>query len=188
MMKVGYFADGPWSHKALEVITDSDLFDVVFIVPRFDTQDPVLKKWADRLEIPFLPTENVNSAEFIALIDGYKPDLLVSMSFNQILKTDIIAYAPKGFINCHAGALPFYRGRNPLNWVLINGENTFGITVHYVDEGIDTGDIIEQKYYPISTHDTYSSLLNLAVTECGQVLFSAMQKLSQNKVKRIIYC
>ena len=185
MIKVGYFADGPWSHKAIELISGSELFDVVFIVPRFDTQDPVLKKWADRLKIPFLPTENVNSAEFIALIDGYKPDLLVSMSFNQILKKDIIAYAPKGFINCHAGALPFYRGRNPLNWVLINGENTFGITVHYVDEGIDTGDIIEQKHFPISTHDTYSSLLNIAVTECGEILLSSMQKISENKVKRI---
>ena len=185
MMKVGYFADGPWSQKAIEIITDSVLFEVVFIVPRFDTQDPVLKKWAAKLEVPFLPSENVNSPEFIALIDGYKPDLLVSMSFNQILKKDIIAYPPKGFINCHAGALPFYRGRNPLNWVLINGENTFGITVHYVDEGIDTGDIIEQKHYPISTHDTYSSLLNIAVTECGEILLSAMQKISEDKVMRI---
>ena len=185
MIKIGYFADGPWSHKAIEFITTSDLFEVVFIVPRFDTQDPILKEWSQRLKVPFLPVENVNSTEFIAVLDEYKPDVLVSMSFNQILKKEIIEYAPKGFINCHAGALPYYRGRNPLNWAIINGENTFGITVHYVDEGIDTGDIIEQRHYPITNNDTYSSLLDLAVVECAEVLFSALKKISSNTVKRI---
>ena len=57
---------------------------------------------------------------------------------------------PLKTINCHAGKLPFYRGRNILNWVLINDEREFGITVHYVDEGIDTGDIILQRVFPIT--------------------------------------
>lgn len=185
MIKVGYFADGPWSHKAIEYITTSGLFEVVFIVPRFDTQDPVLKSWAEKLSVPFLPTKNVNSPEFINIINEFQADILVSMSFNQILKKEIIESTPKGFINCHAGALPFYRGRNPLNWAIINGESTFGITVHYVDEGIDTGDIIEQRHYPITIHDTYASLLDLAVVECAEVLISALRKISQNTVQRI---
>lgn len=185
MIRVGYFADGPWSHKAIEYITTSDLFEIVFIVPRFDTQDPILRNWSERLQVPFLPTENVNSAEFITVLEEYKPDVLVSMSFNQILKKDIIDFSPKGFINCHAGALPFYRGRNPLNWAIINGESEFGITVHYVDEGIDTGDIIEQRHYPITIHDTYASLLDLAVIECAEVLFSALIKISSNTVKAV---
>jgi methionyl-tRNA formyltransferase len=64
------------------------------------------------------------------------------MSFNQIFKSEIINLPRLKTINCHAGKLPFYRSRNILNWVLINDEKEFGITVHYVDEGIDTGDII----------------------------------------------
>ena len=72
------------------------------------------------------------------------------MSFNQIFRKDIINLTPIGIINCHAGKLPFYRGRNILNWVLINDEKEFGITVHFVDEGIDTGDIILQKTFPIT--------------------------------------
>ena len=64
------------------------------------------------------------------------------MSFNQILKKKIINLPHLKTINCHAGKLPFYRGRNVLNRVLINDENEFGITIHYIDEGIDTGDIV----------------------------------------------
>lgn len=184
-MRIGYFADGPWSHRALELISTTDDLEVVFIVPRFDTQDPLLKEMAQTLGIPFIPVENVNTPQFLTLMDEYRPDLLVSMSFNQILKKSIIDYAPHGFINCHAGALPFYRGRNPLNWVLINGESHFGITVHYVDEGIDTGDIVEQRLYPISHTDNYGSLLQRAIKECANVLHSAILKIAKSEVEVI---
>lgn len=184
-MRIGYFADGPWSHKALELISNTDGLDVVFIVPRYDTQDPILKEMASELGVPYLPVENVNTEQFIKSMDEYRPELLVSMSFNQILKKDIIDYAPLGFINCHAGALPFYRGRNPLNWVLINGESNFGITVHYVDEGIDTGDIIEQRLYPISSKDTYGTLLQCAIKECATVLYSAILNIANDDIEVI---
>ncbi|MGF1762549.1 methionyl-tRNA formyltransferase [Aliivibrio kagoshimensis] len=184
-MRIGYFADGPWSHKALELIYNTTGLEIVFIVPRFDTQDPVLKSWAEKLQVPFIPVENVNTDNFLSVMNEHKPELLVSMSFNQILKADIINYAPQGFINCHAGALPYYRGRNPLNWALINGESSFGITVHYVDEGIDTGDIIEQRLYPIKLNDTYNTLLEKSITECANVLYSAIVKISTSSVERI---
>jgi methionyl-tRNA formyltransferase len=97
-----------------------------------------LKKY----NIDYLKYENINSKNFIERIKTYFCDLFVSMSFNQIFKDEIINLTPLRIINCHAGKLPFYRGRNILNWVLINDEKEFGITVHYVDEGIDTGDFI----------------------------------------------
>lgn len=177
-MKIGYFADGPWSHNAIELIAETPELEIAYIVPRFDTQDPVLKKWALKLGVPFLPCENVNSADFISKLDELGAELLVSMSFNQILKSNILNLAEHGFINCHAGALPFYRGRNPLNWALINGEKEFGITVHCVDEGIDTGDIIEQRLFPILLTDNYSTLLNKAIVECANVLHSAIIKIN----------
>ena len=80
------------------------------------------------------------------------------MSFNQIFKREMIDLPKYGTINCHAGKLPFYRGRNILNWALINDEKEFGITVHYMDEGIDTGDIIVQRTYPIGEEDDYGIL------------------------------
>lgn len=182
-MKVGYFADGPWSHEAIELLVDK--VDLVFIVPRYDTQDPVLKEWAEKLGIPYYPVANVNTKEFIEWLSSFDADLFISMSFNQILKKEILKASKKGFINCHAGALPFYRGRNPLNWVLINGEKEFGITVHYIDEGIDTGDIILQKKYEIKNHDDYSTLLDKAIQECALLLAESVELIEKNNDKVI---
>lgn len=184
-MKIGYFADGPWAHHAIEEIVASKNLEIAFIVPRYDNQDVTLKEWATKLDVPFLPCKNVNDINFINSLNQYHPDILVSMSFNQILKKKIIEYAPKGFINCHAGALPFYRGRNPLNWALINGAKSFGITVHYVDEGIDTGDIVEQRIYPITLTDNYESLLAKAIIECSKVLCSAIAKIDSGFFEKI---
>ena len=184
-LKVGYFADGPWSHAALEEMLRSGLVELAFIVPRFETQDPILKQFAQREAVPFLPHVNVNDEAFIRHLISFGADLFVSMSFNQILRKMIIEAAPLGFINCHAGALPFYRGRNPLNWALINDEKYFGITAHYVDEDIDTGDIIIQRKVDIFEDDDYASLLEKAFVKCSEVLAEAIITIAEGKVVRI---
>lgn len=185
-MKIGYFADGPWSHDALEKIVDDGRFEIAFIVPRFDTQDPVLKEWAAKLDVDFLPIQNVNHPDAIRKLSEYGAELFVSMSFNQILRKEILDAPSKGFINCHAGALPFYRGRNILNWALINDEKEFGVTVHYIDEGIDTGDIIRQKMSPITDQDDYATLLARAIKLCADQLFEALVDIKTDCVKRIV--
>ena len=128
---------------------------------------------------------NINSDEFLNRIEKYGVDLFVSMSFNQIFKTRTINYPPLKTINCHAGKLPYYRGRNILNWALINDEKEFGITVHYIDEGIDTGDIILQKTYPITDEDDYNTLLKTAYTGCADVLYEAIKQIQEGSVVRI---
>lgn len=173
-LKIGYFADGVWSHEAFKrLIADREL-KVEFICVRFDTKDETLLNFAKTYSIDYLKHENINSKEFVKIIKKYSCDLFVSMSFNQIFKTEIINLPKYKIINCHAGRLPFYRGRNILNWALINDEKEFGITVHYVDEGIDTGDIILQKSYSISDRDTYKTLLERAYINCADVLYCAV--------------
>ena len=88
-------------------------------------------------------------------------------------------------INCHAGKLPFYRGRNVLNWALINGEKDFGVTVHYVDDGVDTGDIIVQEAYEITENDDYSTLLSRSYGCCADNLYKALRKLFFGEVETI---
>jgi methionyl-tRNA formyltransferase len=141
---------------------------------RFDTQDDTLKQFCQKHNIDYLKDENINSKVFIDNISKYECDLFVSMSFNQIFKNEIINLTKYKIINCHAGKLPFYRGRNILNWALINNEEEFGITVHYVDEGVDTGDIILQETYPITMQDNYATLLERAYTECANILYKAV--------------
>lgn len=182
--RIGYFADGPWAHNAFEKIIQDDTIEVCFIVPRSDTMDRTLAKFARDHEIDYLHPVRVNSADFIEKAKNYHCDLFVSMSFDQIFKQEISDKSKMGIINCHAGKLPFYRGRNVLTWALINDEKEFGITVHFVDKGIDTGDIILQKTYPIADSDNYATLLQRAYCDCAQILFDGIKKLQKGSYTR----
>lgn len=184
-MKIGYFADGPWAHKAFQKIISDPSIEIVFLTVRYDKNDEVLLQWAKERGIPIELSSNINSQEFIDRITKYQADLFVSMSFNQIFRGQMINFPKYKTINCHAGKLPFYRGRNILNWALINDEKEFGVTAHYVDEGIDTGDIIVQKTYPITDDDNYGTLLARAYEGCADVLYRAIVMIQNNEVKRI---
>lgn len=185
-LKIGYFADGPWSHNAFLKIINDQRFDIKFIVPRNDTKDETLLNFSIKYNIDYFKSDNVNSEASLNKIISYDCDVLVSMSFNQIFKKDIINLTSIGIINCHAGKLPFYRGRNILNWVLINDDKEFGITVHFVDEGIDTGDIISQKTFPITDLDSYKTLLNTSYSACANILYESLVQIAENNFERII--
>lgn len=184
-MKVGFFGDGPWSHKAFNLLIEDKNFDVVFVCVRNDPGDEHLIKLAKKENIEVLQNENINSPHFISKLKLYDSDIFVSLAFNQIFKKDAIQLPLRGVINCHAGKLPRYRGRNILNWALINDEREFGITVHFVDEGIDTGDIIFQKTFSISDEDNYKSLLHKAHEECGPIVLESLRKIQSNNFTRI---
>ena len=184
-MKIGFFADGPWAHRAFDNLLADNHFQVSFVVPRYENQDSYLKAKSFEHDIPFLTAKNVNSPDFINDLKAFKAELFVSLSFDQIIKEPLRQSAPKGFINCHAGALPFYRGRNVLNWAIINGESQFGVTVHYVDAGIDTGDIIVQDFVLIEASDTYETVLKKAHEQCPITLLKALKLIYKNKVERI---
>lgn len=183
-MIIGYFADGPWSHRTLERLLVKPDVKIAFICARYDNPDQILKNRAEFENIPFLLHPNINSAEFSEAIQSYSCDLFVSMSFNQIFRRAMIETPPLGTINCHAGKLPFYRGRNILNWALINDEREFGVTVHYVDEGIDTGDIICQRSYPITDDDDYGTLLERAYVGCSEILDRVIEDFLRGNVLR----
>lgn len=186
ILKIGYFADGPWAHKTFEKLIADKSIKICFVCVRYDRNDEILKKLAFDNNIDVLVEKNINSQDFIELTKNkYDVDLFVSMSFNQIFKNKIINLPRLKTINCHAGKLPFYRGRNILNWALINDEKEFGITVHYVDEGIDTGDIILQRTFQILDSDDYNTLLEKAYEECANILYDAIVLIRLNLVKPI---
>ncbi|HEB7542138.1 TPA: methionyl-tRNA formyltransferase [Campylobacter coli] len=182
MLKIGYFADGKWARNCLLKILKNPRIQINFIVLR-KQKDIKLEKLALKYHIPYYTDININSKEFLNELQKYSNDLLVSMSFDQIFKDEILKLYSKKIINCHAGKLPFYRGRNILNWALINDEKEFGITVHFIDKGIDTGDIILQKTYEIKDSDDYTTLLNLCYRECANLLYESLILFLKNEVK-----
>lgn len=185
MLRIGYFGDGVWAHEAFKRLISDKSVTICFVTVRFDKKDSILMSLAMEHGIPIELSDNINSDEFIERIRKYDVDLFVSMSFNQIFKTRTINFPRYKTINCHAGKLPFYRGRNILNWALINDEKEFGITVHYVDEGIDTGDIIEQECYPITDEDDYSTLLERAYSGCAEILYKAIKRIQAGNVNPV---
>ena len=182
-LRIGYFGDGPWSHRALKRLVADETLQIAFVCARNEAPDPVLKNRAAENGLDFLTHPAVNSPEFIDRMRRYRCDLFASMSFNQIFRRELMELPPLRTINCHAGKLPFYRGRNVLNWALINDEPEFGITVHYIDEGIDTGDVILQRCYPITDADDYSTLLDRAYEGCAHILFDAIKAIQRGDVK-----
>lgn len=87
----------------------------------------------------------INHSDSLAILKEFNADILVSIAGNQIFKKPLIDLAPKGIINLHTALLPKYRGLMPSFWVLKNEEKTTGVSVFFVDEGIDSGPIIIQK-------------------------------------------
>ena len=94
---------------------------------------------------PIILDEPINKHNSVNRIKAFKPDLLISILGNQIFKAPIINLAPKGCLNLHTALLPEYRGLMPTFWVLKNDEKKTGVSVFYVDKGIDSGPIIVQK-------------------------------------------
>ena len=181
-MKIIYFADGPWAHRTFDKLIEQNI-DIQLVILRYETKDPVLQDKAAAEGIHCTWKDNVNSPKFIKKLKEMDADLGVSMSFNQIFKKDLIELFPLGLINCHAGKLPYYRGRNVLNWAIMNGEDEIGVTCHYVDEDIDSGDIILQKTFPISHEDNYQTVLKKAYNMCPDVLIESILMIRDNKVQ-----
>lgn len=184
-MRIGYFGGRKWAYEPFEKIVADERFEIVFVVLVFSNPDLILRKMAEERNIPVLMHKDVNSQEFIDLIAKYEADIFVNMFHDQIYKPELFNFPKYKFINTHPGKLPFYRGLCSLNWALINDEKEFGVTTHYVDEGIDTGDIITQMVYPITDEDNYGTLLEKAYAGCTEAVMDALTKIYEGKVSRI---
>jgi len=181
-MRILYFGDGVWALKALKHLMEED-HAVCAIVLRNRPSDDSLAEFAKKNNIMVVQPQAANASEFVDWVKSQEPELNISMSYDQILQRPILQTAPFGFINCHAGKLPFYRGRNVINWAIINNEKEIGLTIHYVDEEIDTGDIILQRSLPIDWQDTYASVLVKVEDAFPELLSTAVKLIAENKVK-----
>jgi methionyl-tRNA formyltransferase len=95
---------------------------------------------------------------FVSRLRELAPDLLIVNSYAMILRPNVLAIPRFGAVNVHGALLPAYRGANPTEWALINGERETGVTIHAIDEGIDTGPIIAQRKVPVRFEDTWIDL------------------------------
>ena len=161
-MRILLFGDGEWATASLHRLMAAGV-EIIGVVMRRRPTDSAFSAAASALGVPVLRPERVNDAEFVRTVGELRPHLNLSVSYDQIIRRPLLDSAPLGFVNYHAGKLPQYRGRNVINWAIINDETEIGVTAHYVDEGIDTGDIILQRTVPIGWTDTYLDVLRNVV-------------------------
>ena len=148
-----------------------------------------LARLADAHGVPFLrqpfKKDAARRADFIAAIANVGADLFVVNSYSMILDADWLTIPRLGVINVHGALLPNYRGANVLNWVLINGEAETGVTVHWMDKGIDTGDILLQERVAIAADDTALTLRDKLSTPVPLLLREAIAKIASGSPPRI---
>ncbi|MBI4423391.1 MAG: hypothetical protein HY554_06675 [Elusimicrobia bacterium] len=105
----------------------------------------------------FVGGKHMNSPEFVTSVSALRPDVALSIYWAYLLKPEFFTIPPRGTINFHCSLLPFNRGKNPNVWPLIEGTPA-GVTLHYIDAGIDTGDIVAQREIPVDWTDTAQTI------------------------------
>jgi len=122
--------------------------------------------------------------DFYEVIKNHKPDLILVIGWYYMVKRKIRELARFGAWGVHASLLPDYAGGSPLVWAMINGETKTGVTLFQLDDGVDTGDIIDQKAFTIKSNDTIKSVYRKA-TEVSKIIVSdalrSVEKLSLKK-------
>jgi UDP-4-amino-4-deoxy-L-arabinose formyltransferase / UDP-glucuronic acid dehydrogenase (UDP-4-keto-hexauronic acid decarboxylating) len=135
--------------------------------------------------IPTFAPENINHPLWVKKIRELKPDILFSFYYRRLVTKDILDIPPEGCLNLHGSLLPKYRGRSPVNWVLVHGETVTGVTLHYMTPRADDGDIVAQTAIPISEDDTAKTLSEKSVAAATELLDDVLPRLKQGTAPRI---
>ena len=143
------------------------------------SESPV-KEYAKKNQLNLLQPVNLKDSNFINQIRRIKPDLIVVVAFRML--PEILWSIPTfGSINVHASLLPNYRGAAPINWAIINGEKQTGVTTFFINDRIDTGDIIGQSKIDINKDETAGELHNRLMKLGADLLIKSIDKIFSSK-------
>ena len=142
-----------------------------------------VKEYALEKGIPVYQPEKVRRPECIEELKKYQADVCVVIAFGQILPKEILEMTPYGCINVHASLLPKYRGAAPIQWAIINGESISGVTTMQMDEGLDTGDMLEKVEVPLGEKIIGGELHDLLAEAGAKLCVQTLEKLEKGELK-----
>lgn len=137
-----------------------------------------------RHQLEILQPEKADQPDFLNRLKELNPDLIVVIAFGQILKKEVLDLPKYGCVNVHVSLLPKYRGAAPINWVIINGEERTGITTMYMDEGLDTGDIIQTKEFSLDNEINAGQLHDKMMDEGADLLSQTVKAIEDGSANR----
>lgn len=148
-----------------------------------ELQCPPVKEAALKHHLKIYQPERVKkNEEFYRILKEISPDVMVVVAFGQILPKEILTLPRYGCINIHASLLPKYRGAAPIQWAVINGEEKTGVTTMQMDEGLDTGDILETTEIILDKKETGGSLFDKLAKAGAELIVQTLTDLEQGKI------
>ena len=198
-LRIIFMGTPEFSVPMLEAIHKSD-YELVGVVTAEDKpagrgrklKKSAVKVYAESQNIPILQPKNLKSEDFLKDLKALNPNCFVVVAFRMLPKQvwDLPEY---GTFNLHASLLPQYRGAAPINWAIINGETETGLTTFFIDEKIDTGQIIDHVSLPIqetdNVEDVYTKMLprgvDLVMSTLDKIADNSLQTIPQNQVEEL---
>ena len=147
--------------------------------------DPTILGYASRIGIPTFKIDTPNNKEFCKQLNALKPDIIINQS-QHIIKKELLDIPTIGVLNRHNALLPRNRGRLTPFWVIFKNETETGVSIHFVEEGIDSGDIIVQVKYSVSKKDTFNTLVKKNYKIAPEAMIKALDLL-ENGFKDFIH-
>ncbi len=143
------------------------------------------KACAESLGIPVLTPSTLSDEGFLDELDRLSPDLIVVVAFGKLLKKRVLDAPRFGCINLHVSLLPKYRGAAPMQRAIIDGESKTGVTIMYMDEGLDTGDIIAAQEFPISDVDDFEAIHDRSADIGAALLSRTILDIAEGRAVRV---
>lgn len=146
-----------------------------------------VKQYALEQNLPIYQPQKVrNNPEFLEQIRELNPDVIVVVAYGKILPKELLEIPQLGCINVHGSLLPKYRGAAPIQWAVLNGEKTTGITTMFMNEGMDTGDMLETAEVEIGADETTGELWDRLAKVGADLLVKTLEKVENGTVERTI--
>lgn len=190
-MKIIYYGSDEFSLPIVQQIKLTEELAAVVVVrdkPKgrgLKINPSPVASWARDAQISIFDPVNPNDSDFVQKVHSIRPDLFVLSAYGHILGRDLLAVPRLGAINIHPSLLPRYRGAAPIQRAIMADEKNTGLTVFFMDEKIDHGDIIFQTAVPIRDEDNYASLASRLSTLAAEAISGIINRIAQGAVDRI---
>jgi len=190
-MKLIFMGTPDFAVRSLRELVEAG-HDVSLVVTQPDRQKgrgktvqcPPVKEAASEYGIEVYQPQKVRRPECVEYLKKQNADMIIVAAFGQLLPKEILDLPPYGCVNVHASLLPKYRGASPIQWAVINGEKTAGVTIMQMGEGLDTGDILAQSSLPLAADETGGSLFDKLAEEGAKLLVKTLPHIEDGSVMR----
>ena len=180
-MRILYMGTPDFAVASLKALHESGEHEIAVITqpdkPKgrgYTLTPPEVKVYALEKGLPVYQPETLRDEAFAALLSELDPEMIVVAAYGKILPKNVLDYPKYGCINVHGSLLPKYRGAAPIQRAIIDGERETGVTIMYMAEGLDTGDMVYKTVIPITEDDNFETLFDKMAASGAEALLTAI--------------